>query len=217
MTLIKICGLSTPETLAAALDAGADYVGFVFFAPSSRNLSFAAARELAARVEDCAKIVALTVDADDATIDAVVDAIAPDVLQLHGGETPARTAALRARTGRTVWKAIGVSTAADILRASDYAGAANRILFDAKPPRDAELPGGNGRAFDWSLLADKRSKPFDWMLSGGLDAGNVTDALRITSAPAVDVSSGVERAPGVKDSGLIRAFVATVRGVSVPP
>ncbi len=214
MTSVKICGLSTPDTLDVALDAGADYVGFVFFAPSPRNLSLAVARELAARVQGRAKTVALTVDADDSVIDDIIEAIAPDFLQLHGSETPERVATLRARTGRDVWKAIGVSSRDDVLRAKSYAEAVDKILFDAKPPRDASLPGGNGAAFDWTLLGDAASLPKDWMLSGGLDPTNVVEALRITGAPAVDVSSGVESASGVKDAGLIRAFIAAVRGVS---
>ena len=213
MTSVKICGLSTRDTLDAALDAGADYVGFVFFAPSPRNLSLAIARELATRVEGRAKKVALTVDANDAAIDAIVAAIAPDALQLHGSETPDRVAALRARTGRDVWKAIGVSAHSDVSRAKNYAQAADKILFDAKPPRDAILPGGNGAVFDWTLLGDAAERPATWMLSGGLDPTNVAQALRITRAPAVDVSSGVERAPGVKDADLIRDFIAAVRGV----
>ena len=215
MTEIKICGLSTPPTLAAALDAGADYVGFVFFPPSPRHLSLAAARDIAARVEGRAKIVALTVDADDGAIDAIVAAVSPAALQLHGAETPARAGALRARTGTAIWKAVGVSSADDVSRANDYVGVVDRILFDAKPPRGAVLPGGNGAAFDWSVLAGGVARPNGFMLSGGLTANNVADALRTTGASAVDVSSGVERAPGEKDERMIRDFIATVRGVSV--
>lgn len=213
MVGIKICGLSTPDTLDIALDAGADMVGFVFFAPSPRNLSFDIARDLAARVDGRAKIVALTVNADDATLDAIVASLRPDMLQLHGAETPARVAAIRTRLGLPVMKAIGVAAVADLARAADYAGVADMMLFDAKPPRDAVLPGGNGRAFDWTILQGQRSE-LPWMLSGGLDAGNVAEALRITGAGAVDVSSGVERAPGVKDPQRIRAFIAAARGVS---
>ena len=213
MVGIKICGLSTPDTLDIALDAGADMVGFVFFAPSPRNLSFDIARDLAARVDGRAKIVALTVNADDATLDAIVASLRPDMLQLHGAETPARVAAIRTRLGLPVMKAIGVAAGADLARAADYAGVADMMLFDAKPPRDAVLPGGNGRAFDWTILQGQRSE-LPWMLSGGLDAGNVAEALRITGAGAVDVSSGVERAPGVKDPQRIRAFIAAARGVS---
>lgn len=168
---------------------------------------------LAARVEHRAEKVALTVDANDATLDAIVAALGPDMLQLHGKETPERVAAIRARFGLPVMKAIGVATAADLSRTADYADVADMILFDAKPPRDAVLPGGNGRAFDWTILQGRGTEP-PWMLSGGLDAGNVAEALRITGATRVDVSSGVESAPGVKDPQRIRAFVAAARGVS---
>lgn len=210
MTLVKICGLSTPETLDAALDAGADMVGFVFFSPSPRNLSMDAARELACRVHGRAKTVALTVNADDATIDAIVAAVAPDLLQLHGAETPERADALRARTGRPVMKSVGVGASGDVAKAREYRDAADVVLFDAKPPDAAVLPGGNGRAFDWSLLRDiDLAQP--WMLSGGLQPGNVGEAMQVTGAPMVDVSSGVEVAPGVKNPALIRAFISAVR------
>ncbi len=213
MVEIKICGLSTPDTLDVALDAGADMVGFVFFAPSPRNIALGTARDLGARVERRADKVALTVDAGDSTLDAIVAALMPDMLQLHGKETPERAAAIRARFGLPVMKAIGVATPSDLARAADYAGAADMILFDAKPPRDAVLPGGNGRAFDWTILHAVAPGP-RWMLSGGLDAGNVAEALRVTGAGAVDVSSGVESAPGVKDPQRIRDFIAAARGVS---
>ena len=213
MVLIKICGLSTPDTLDAALDAGADMVGFVFFAPSPRSLSPGAARALAERVERRAKKVALTVDADDTLLDAIVTALAPDMLQLHGTETVDRVAAIRSRFGLPVMKAIGVAAPSDLVRAADYEGVADRILFDAKPPRDAVLPGGNGRAFDWTILCGLGAAS-PWMLSGGLDAGNIAEALRITGATHVDVSSGVESAPGVKDPRRIRDFIAAARGVS---
>ena len=213
MVDVKICGLSTPETLDAALDAGADMVGFVFFARSPRNLSLEAARNLAARVEGRARTVALTVDADDPTLDAIIEALAPDILQLHGAETPDRVAAIRARTGLPVMKSIGVAERSDVARAAAYQGIADTILFDAKPPRDAVLPGGNGRAFDWAALQDL-TPGLRWMLSGGLHAGNIADALNATRAPRVDVSSGVETAPGVKDGQRIRDFVAAVRRVS---
>ncbi len=209
-TEVKICGLSTAPTLDAALDAGADFVGLVFFPPSPRHVAPADAAALAARARGRAGIVALTVDADDALLAEIVAAIRPDVLQLHGRETPARAADLAARHDVEVWKAIGVGTAADLAAASPYLGAADRILFDAKPPKDATRPGGNARAFDWTLLAGlDLAKPF--VLSGGLDAGNVAQALRVTGAPAVDVSSGVERAPGDKDPDNIREFLRAVR------
>jgi phosphoribosylanthranilate isomerase len=212
-TKIKICGLSTRDTLEAALTACADYVGFVFFARSPRNLSLAQARELAGIVEGRAKKVALVVDADDTMLDAIIANLRPDMLQLHGCETPERVAAIRARTGLPVMKAIGVATADDVAHAAAWRYAANMILFDAKPPPDALVPGGNGRPFDWSLLRGV-DPGLPWMLSGGLDAGNVGEALKMTRAPAVDVSSGVETAPGVKDAGLIRAFIEAARTLS---
>lgn len=210
MVEVKICGLSTGPTLRAALEAGADLVGFVFFAPSPRNLASDAARRLAADARGRAEVVALTVDAADAELDAIVAAVEPDWLQLHGRETPERVRAVRARTGRRVIKAVGVSGPADAATARAYAGAADRILFDAKPPEGATLPGGNGRAFDWGALAGL-DLPVPFMLSGGLTLDNLGDALRLTGAPAVDVSSGVESAPGVKDPDRIRAFIDTAR------
>lgn len=214
MTRVKICGLATADALEAAIGAGADMAGFVFFAPSPRHLSFEAARALSERAGDRIEKVALTVDADDATLDAIVEAIRPDLIQLHGTETPERAAAIRARTGRRVMKAIGVSGAADAERARDYRDGVDLILFDAKPPPGAVLPGGNGRVFDWSVLRGVDPGP-PWMLSGGLDVGNAAQALSVTGAAGLDVSSGVERAPGVKDSDLIRAFVAEVRAFAL--
>ena len=207
---IKICGLSTPETLDAALAAGADLVGFVFFPASPRHVDLDLARQLGARVAGRAQKVALSVDADDAALDAIVAALSPDWLQLHGHETPERVAAVRRRFALPVIKALPVAEAVDLLRIHDYADVADRLLFDARPPRDATRPGGLGRAFDWRLLEHMRTpKPF--MLSGGLHAGNVTEALAITRAGGVDVSSGVESAPGVKDPERIRAFIRTAR------
>ena len=208
--LVKICGLSTVETLAAALDVGADRVGFVFYPKSPRHVSIDLAMSLAALARGRAAIVALTVDAEDELLDAIVAAIAPDMLQLHGREPPDRVAAIRARFGRPVIKAIGISTAQDVAAASDYAAVADELLFDAKPPPGAKLPGGNGVAFDWRILAAlDLDVPF--MLSGGLAPGTVGEAVRITRAPAVDVSSGVESAPGIKQPELIAAFVAAAR------
>jgi phosphoribosylanthranilate isomerase len=208
--IVKICGLSTAEALDAALDAGADMVGFVFFAPSPRHLAFDTARALARRVRGRARKVALTVDADDAFIDAVVDALRPDVLQLHGNEPPARLAVHKKRLGLPLMKAIPIEVKSDLAAAAAYRAVADRLLFDARPPREATRPGGLGKTFDWHLLDDlDRGMPL--MLSGGLDAGNVGEALRITRAPAVDVSSGVERAPGEKDLDKIRAFVRAAR------
>jgi phosphoribosylanthranilate isomerase len=208
--LVKICGLSTPDTLDAALDAGADMVGFVFFAPSPRNVSLHAARELGSRVKNRAEKVALTVDADDATLASIVDVLHPDLLQLHGKESPARVTAIRQRFGLPVMKVLAIETKADLGAIPLYARIADRLLFDARAPRDATRPGGLGKSFDWHLLDDlDLSIPF--MLSGGLDPGNVAEAIRITRAPAVDVSTGVESAPGVKDADKIRAFIRAAR------
>ena len=208
--LVKICGLSAPDTLDAALDAGADMVGFVFFAPSPRNVSLHAARELGGRVKGRAEKVALTVDADDALLSNIVDVLRPDLLQLHGKETPARVGAIAQRFGLPVMKALPIETKADLGAIPSYLKVADRLLFDALPPRDATRPGGLGKPFDWHLLENlDLSIPF--MLSGGLDAANVAQAIGITRAPAVDVSSGVESAPGVKDADKIRAFIRAAR------
>jgi phosphoribosylanthranilate isomerase len=211
MTLIvKICGLSTPDTLDAALDAGADMVGFVFFAPSPRSISLDTARSLSARVNGRAQKVALTVDADDVMLAQIVDALKPDLLQLHGRETPQRVAAVRETFGLPVMKVLPIETAADLAAIPNYTRVADRLLFDALPPRDATRPGGLGKPFDWHLLQNL-DLPVPYMLSGGLHAGNVAEALRITRAPGVDVSSGVESAPGVKDPDKIRDFVRAAR------
>ncbi|MGE3246704.1 MAG: phosphoribosylanthranilate isomerase [Beijerinckiaceae bacterium] len=207
---IKICGLSTPDTLQAALDAGADMVGFVFFAPSPRNISFDLARGLGSLAKSEASKVALSVDADDVLMEGIVGSLQPDILQLHGKETPQRMAALKARYGLPLMKAIHVSEAADLAALDEYIDVADRILFDARPPKGAVLPGGNGAAFDWTILHGLNlQKP--WMLSGGLDVFNVAQAVHITHARGVDVSSGVESAPGVKDADLIRKFVLAAR------
>jgi phosphoribosylanthranilate isomerase len=212
-TIVKICGLSSAATLDAALESGADMVGFVFFDPSPRNLSTEQARMLAAQVRGRAQKVALSVDADDAKLERIVDALAPDILQLHGKETPERVQAIRARFGIPVMKAIGIASGADLEKADAYAKVADTLLFDAKPAPEAVLPGGNGQAFDWSILkGHTTAKP--WMLSGGLDSGNVGEALGATGAGGVDVSSGVESAPGRKDPARIAAFVAAVRALS---
>ncbi len=207
---VKICGLATPEALDVALDAGADMVGFVFFPPSPRNLSFKTASVVESRVRGRAKKVALSVDADDTLLSYVVDALGPDILQLHGNESPLRVAAIKARFKLPVMKAIAVETKADLAAIARYAAVADYLLFDARAPREATRPGGLGRPFDWQVLQNlDPGVPF--MLSGGLDAGNVGEALRITRAPGVDVSSGVERAPGEKDHDKIRAFVRAAR------
>jgi phosphoribosylanthranilate isomerase len=207
--LIKICGLSTPETLAAALDAGCDMVGFVFFPPSPRHLTPPAAQALAARVEGRAARVALTVDADDATFDAIVAALDPEWLQLHGQESPERVAQVRRRYGRPIMKALGLSVRADLAKARTYEGVADRLLFDAKPPPGAGRPGGNGLAFDWRLLQGRVGR--DWMLSGGLTPDNVAEAVTLLDPPGIDVSSGVESRPGIKDPALIASFIARAR------
>lgn len=208
--VVKICGLSTPEALDVALDAGADMVGFVFFPPSPRHVAFDTARVLGQRVRGRAQKVALSVDADDALLDAVVEALRPDLLQLHGKETPARLAALRARFSLPVMKAIPVEAKADLAAVATYKASADRLLFDARAPHEATRPGGLGKAFDWRLL-ENLDPGLPFMLSGGLDAGNVGEALCITRAPGVDVSSGVECAPGEKDPDKIRAFIRAAR------
>jgi phosphoribosylanthranilate isomerase len=210
--IVKICGLSTPEALDAALDAGADMVGFVFFPPSPRNVSFETARALSARVNGRAKKVALSVDADDTLLANIVDALSPDFLQLHGKESLARVSSVKERFRLPVMKAIAVETGADLGSVAAYAAVADRLLFDARAPRGATRPGGLGKSFDWRLLQNLDA-PVPFMLSGGLDAGNVAEALRITNADGVDVSSGVERAPGEKDPDKIRAFVRAARDV----
>lgn len=207
--LVKICGISTPEALDAALSAGADLVGFVRFPKSPRHLSLAEGRLLSQRAKGRAERVALVVDADDAALAEVVEALDPDVLQLHGSETPERVAEIRRRFGRPVMKAIGVAQAGDLDALARY-GAAERILLDAKPTPDAALPGGNGLTFDWSLLAGV-DRGVSFMLSGGLEPANVAQAISVTGTRAVDVSSGVERRPGEKDPAKIDAFVKAAR------
>jgi phosphoribosylanthranilate isomerase len=207
---VKICGLSTRETLDAALQAGADMVGFVFFPPSPRHLSLATARDLGKQARGRASKVALTVDADDATLANIVEALQPDILQLHGKETVARLRDIKQAFGLPVMKAIAVETLADLAPLPGYAAVADRILFDACAPKEATRPGGLGAVFDWRVLENLDLKlPF--MVSGGLDAGNVAEAVRVTRAGGVDVSSGVERAPGVKDPDMIRAFIRAAR------
>jgi len=208
--LIKICGLRTPEALDAALEAGADMVGFVFFPPSPRHIGAEAARRLGERVHGRAQKVALSVDATNAELDLVVQALQPDFLQLHGKESPERVAAVRSRYRLPVIKALPIETRADLSPIHIYAKVANRLLFDARAPREATRPGGLGRPFDWRLL-ENVAPGVPFMLSGGLDVDNVAEALRITRAPGVDVSSGVERAPGEKDPDRIRAFIHAAR------
>jgi phosphoribosylanthranilate isomerase len=206
----KICGIKTREALTAALDGGADYVGFVFFAPSPRHLDIATARSLADEARGKARIVALTVDADDVALDEIASAVAPDFFQLHGSETPERVADVKAKFGRKIIKAVPVRTSEDAALAKTYTKVADLILFDAKAPTGATRPGGHGRTFDWSVLAAiPREIPF--MLSGGLTPDNVEEAMRATRPQAVDVSSGVETSPGVKDVELIRRFLQAAK------
>ncbi len=213
--LIKICGLSSEATLEVALDAGVERVGLVMFPKSPRHVSTERAKALAAQARGRAAIVVLTVDAEDALLDEMVAAADPAILQLHGREFPERVAALRARFGRPVMKAVGISGPEDVVGAMAYASVADEILFDAKPPPGARHPGGNGRAFDWRVLS-ALDLPVPFMLSGGLTPDNVEEAVAVSRAPAVDVSSGVELSPGVKDPELILAFVRAARNAGLP-
>ncbi|TKA97932.1 phosphoribosylanthranilate isomerase [Cereibacter changlensis] len=207
---VKVCGLRTGADVAAAAASGAAYVGFVFFAKSPRHLSLPEARELTLAAPVGLAKVALTVDADDATLDAIVEAMPLDMLQLHGHESPERVAEVRARYGLPVMKALGVADESDLPAIFEYSLAADQILIDAKPPKGADLPGGNGLAFDWRLISGRHwLRP--WMLAGGLTADNIAEAVRLTGARQVDVSSGVESAPGVKDHARIAAFLKAAR------
>jgi phosphoribosylanthranilate isomerase len=210
--LVKICGLSTRETLDVALQAGADMVGFVFFPASPRHLGLETARDLGRQAKGRAVKVALTVDADDTTLANIVEALQPDILQLHGRETVARLRDIKQTFGLQVMKAIAVETPADLASLPGYAAVADRVLFDARAPKEATRPGGLGAVFDWHVLENLDLKlPF--MVSGGLNAGNVAEAVRVTRAGGVDVSSGVERTLGVKDPEMIRAFIRAARAV----
>jgi phosphoribosylanthranilate isomerase len=211
--VVKICGLSTPETLEAALGAGADMVGFVFFPPSPRHVALEAARELGRLAAGRAAKVALTVDADDATLANIVETLRPDWLQLHGRESIARVRDIKQRFGLPVMKAIAVESRDDLGSVPGYAVAADRILFDARAPKDATRPGGLGVPFDWHLL-DAVGGDRSFMLSGGLTIANVAEAIGITRPGGVDVSSGVEHAPGLKDSEMIRAFIRAARAAT---
>ena len=208
--LVKICGLSTRETLDVALGAGADMVGFVFFPPSPRHLSLETARELGRQAKGRAAKVALTVDADDATLSNIVETLQPDLLQLHGKETTARLRDIKARFGLPVMKVIAVETSTDLAVLPGFASVADRILFDARPPKGATRPGGLGAVFDWQLLSKLELK-LPYMVSGGLNPDNVAEAVRVTRAGGVDVSSGVESAPGIKDPEMIRQFIRAAR------
>jgi phosphoribosylanthranilate isomerase len=207
---IKICGLKTPDALDAALAGGASHVGFIFFARSPRNVEPETAAALRQAAKGSAQAVAVTVDAEDAFLDAIVDAMAPDMLQLHGRESPERVAEVKARYRLPVMKAFAISEAADIARITPFRDVADRFLFDAKPPKGSELPGGNGVSFDWRLLAGL-DRSIGYMLSGGLNAANISEALQLANPPGIDISSGVESAPGVKDAALIADFFRSVR------
>ncbi|MCF1708819.1 phosphoribosylanthranilate isomerase [Tabrizicola sp. J26] len=212
---VKICGLRTAADVEAVAEAGAAYAGFVFFAKSPRNLSIPEARTAALAAPVGLAKVALVVDADDAALDRITGEVPLDMLQLHGRESTDRVAEIRARYGLPVMKAVGVAEAGDLAAVLDYSLVADQILVDAKPPMDAVLPGGNGLTFDWRLVAQRRwLRP--WMLAGGLTAENVAEAIRLTNARQVDVSSGVEGAPGMKDPAKIRAFVKAARGFTLP-
>ena len=211
---VKICGLRTPETLHAAIEAGADWVGFVFFPKSPRHVSLDEARALGPLVAGRAQKVALLVDAPDAMIADVIAALQPDFLQLHGHETPERVGEIKQRFGVPLIKAVGIAGQDDLIQARAYESVVDWMLYDAKPPKQAVLPGGNGVSFDWTLLKEA-GKQHHFMLSGGLDADNVANALAITGAAGVDVSSGVESAPGIKDTKRIKAFMAAVRQTAI--
>lgn len=210
MAGVKICGLSTPETVAAALDGGAGLLGFNFFPPSPRYLTPDEAARLAPPARGKAAIVAVTVDPDNDLIDRLIAALAPDLIQLHGKETPARAREIATRSGVGVIKALPVSASVDLDAARDWEPVVEHLMFDARPPEGSALPGGVGARFDWTILSGRRfERPY--LLAGGLDPWNVGEAMRLSGAPLVDVSSGVERGPGIKDPGLISAFLEAVR------
>ncbi|EFM58559.1 N-5'-phosphoribosyl anthranilate isomerase [Brucella sp. BO2] len=213
---IKICGLKTPEAVAAALDGGATHIGFIFFPKSPRHITPDAAARLRAAATGRAVAVAVTVDADDETLDEIVKTVRPDMLQLHGGETPERVRFLKARYNLPVMKAFSIREAGDLEAIAPYRGIADRFLFDAKPPKGSELPGGNGISFDWNLLA-ALDADIDYMLSGGLNADNIAEALLKTGVPGIDISSGVECAPGEKDVRLIENFFQAVADANAQP
>jgi phosphoribosylanthranilate isomerase len=207
---VKICGVRTPAILDVAAEAGADYIGLIFFPKSPRHIEPEAARALVERARGKVKTVAVLVDPDDAAVDRVAKEVGPDFLQLHGSEAPERAAAIKARSGLPIIKAISVEARGDAAKASAYRGIAELILFDAKADPAALLPGGNGAVFDWTALAGPSiDRPF--ALSGGLNAANVGEAIAVTRASLVDVSSGVERAPGDKDAGLVRDFISAAK------
>lgn len=208
-TDVKICGLKTIEAVERAVELGARYVGFIFFPKSPRNIEPDDAGRLADRIRGRAKIVAVTVDADSDLMDEIVSALSPDVLQLHGNESPERVLTIKAVYGLPVIKALSIRDADDVKRIDAYTGIADKVLLDAKAPKGSELPGGNGVSFDWRLL-DSLDEGVDYMLSGGLNAENIAEALTVTGAKAVDTSSGVESAPGIKDLDRMTAFFDAV-------
>jgi len=207
---IKFCGLTRPEDVAVAAEVGAAYMGLVFYRRSPRNVSFEVARALAGQAPPGLTKVALTVDADDAMLTALLEAVPVDIVQMHGGETPERVAQVKALTGLPVMKAVGVAGPGDVAELDTYGRVADMLLLDAKPAAGADLPGGNGLSFDWHLIAGRRWT-VPWLLAGGLTPGNVGDAVRLTGARQVDLSSGVESAPGVKDPARMRAFAETLQ------
>lgn len=207
---VKICGLATLDDVRACADAGANYMGLVFFEKSPRNISIDAARELALAAPLGLAKVALVVNPSDAELDAITETVPLDMLQLHGKETPERVSEVKARYGLPVMKAVGIEDSDDLPKLERYFGVADQILVDAKPPKGGELPGGNGLSFDWRLIAGRRW-PCPWMLAGGLTDENVSEAVRMTGAQQVDVSSGVEDAPGQKSAELIQNFVRASR------
>ncbi|MCK0172309.1 phosphoribosylanthranilate isomerase [Aliiroseovarius sp. S1123] len=211
---VKICGLKDPEQLAAAVDAGARYIGFNFFPKSPRSVTVEQAAALMLDVPMGVAKVALVVNMDDAGIEEIVNGTTTDMIQLHGSESPERVADVKARFGLPVIKAIGIAGPDDVVQIEQYAGVADQLLIDAKAPKGADLPGGNGIAFDWRLV-QRKYWPCPWMLAGGLTADNVAEAIRLTGAKQVDVSSGVESAPGVKDPALMRAFVSNALATKV--
>lgn len=210
---VKICGLTREADMLAVAKAGVSYAGLVFFAKSPRNLGLAQARDLALAAPPGLAKVALTVDADDDMLDAILHEVPLDMLQLHGRETPQRVSTLKARYGLPVMKALGIADAEDLHKIDLYAGVADQLLIDAKPPTGSALPGGNGLAFDWRLLQARKYWALPWMLAGGLSAQNVAQAVQLTGARQVDLSSGVESAPGLKDADQIAAFMQAVQGL----
>ena len=210
---VKICGLTREADMLAVAQAGVSYAGLVFFAKSPRNLGLAQARDLALAAPPGLAKVALTVDADDDMLDAILHEVPLDMLQLHGRETPQRVSALKARYGLPVMKALGIADAEDLHKIDLYAGVADQLLIDAKPPTGSALPGGNGLAFDWRLLQARKYWALPWMLAGGLSAQNVAQAVQLTGARQVDLSSGVESTPGLKDADQIAAFMQAVQGL----